>query len=186
MNRAGRAVCRLVLRAYPASFRRRYGDELVRSVQDLRRHRGMSRWRIALLVVVDLVRTAPRLRMEAVGNQGVASVIIAAAVVLLAAVVGSPVLPIVILGGVGLLALGLRRRDRSGVPGPIPPGRWYRCIGAGLASFLVGCAALVIDGDDELSEAVWSIWMLSWALGAVLVVYGVLVGGAVLIARRSA
>ena len=107
------------------------------------------------------------------------------AVGLMAVVVGSPVFVVVIGAAVALLALLAllaRRADRPIVADPAATVRWRAWIGAGAGSFAIGFLILVIDGD-ELTSPGWTAWMLSWATGTVLVLFGAVLAFARLIQR---
>ena len=55
----------LLLRAYPADFRGAYGREMSLCFRDLRRETGASGIRFWLEIVLDVARTAPALRVDA-------------------------------------------------------------------------------------------------------------------------
>jgi hypothetical protein len=57
-------VYRRLLRLYPKSFRSEYGDEMRRLHRDLRLHRGVRGFRLFTSTVGDVVRSAPKLRLE--------------------------------------------------------------------------------------------------------------------------
>jgi hypothetical protein len=93
------------------------------------------------------------------------------AVAVFAALVGSPLLLLFIVAAIAFMAMLLRRGDQPIVANPTSTTRWYRWVVAGVASFAVGVVVLVIDGP-ELSSPGWATWMLSWAMGLVLVLFG--------------
>jgi hypothetical protein len=75
-------IYRGALRCYPASFRRRYGDDLVAAFEDLCADRGISVawWR----TMVDLVVTVPRYRLESIMSEHRATLTLIAVTVSLA------------------------------------------------------------------------------------------------------
>jgi hypothetical protein len=177
-------LCRLLLLAYPRSFRAAYGDEIVTVVHDLRRHAGMSRRRVALHLFGDVLVTAPRMRWEGLmKNSKLLAVAALAVLALFALAVGSPVFVPLVLVPVALAAVLARRHDRPLVNDVCSTAQWYRWLLAGGVAFGAGFLTLVIEGDDELSEAGWAIWFSTWILGAVLVVFGIVLGMSHLVAR---
>lgn len=179
-------TARLVLAAYPRSFRRRYGDEVARSVVDLRRHGGVGRAALAARMALDVARSAPRMRWESLMSRRSRPLAIAVvlSVGLAALAVGSPVFVVVLGAVVVLLALLVRSGDRPIVADPGQTVRWHRWVVAGVAAFAVGFLILVVDGD-ELTSPGWAAWMLSWATGTVLVAFGLVLGAARLLHRPA-
>jgi len=164
-------VDRLILATYPRSFRREYGEEVLRTLADRRTHGGRPSGQVTRQFVVDAVRTAPRMRVEVLVNDHRAlALTLPLAVAVVAALVGSPLLLLLLLAVVGAAAVLLRRGERPLVTDPGTTGRWYRWLGAGAAAFAVGAIVLVVDGP-ELSSPGWATWMGSWSLGLVLVLF---------------
>lgn len=177
MSRIG---ARLVLLAYPRSFRREFGDDVLQSIADLRRHAGISRLGLFRRIGIDVARTAPRMRVESLmKNHKPAFVAGVLSVGLFAALVGSPTFYLMIACLAVVLVVVARSGDRPIKGDPTQGAHWYRWLGAGAASFAVGVVAAVIDGP-EFSEVGWTIWALSWSAAIVLAVYGL-----VLAATRS-
>ena len=169
MSRFG---ARLVLLAYPRSFRREFGEDLVQSIADMRRHGGLSRFGVFGRVGIDVVRTAPRMRLESLmKNHKPLAVAAVLSVGLFAALVGSPSFYLMIVCIAAVLVIVARTGDRPITGDPAHGAHWYRWLGAGAVSFAVGVGAAVIDGPD-FSEAGWTIWAFSWAVAIVLAVYG--------------
>ena len=183
----GDRLYRMVLFAYPAPFRRRYGAEMTRTVRDLRRHRGTGRLALWARIGADVVTTAPRMRWENLMSKPTTiSLTALLAVAVLAAAVGSPLLLLLVAAVVAVLVVLSRRsgRSRPAVAGPASTAGWYRWVGAGAASFAIGAAVLVVDGD-ELSEPVWLAWAASWVLGSVLVLFGLVLVSTRLVEGRQ-
>lgn len=168
------ALVRVVLLAYPREFRRGYGREWARTINDLRVHGGLSASRVAANVIAEAATVAPRMRWENLMPATRTTLTVVAAVVALAAfVVGSPALAILVLALIALGVLQFAGRDK-----PIAPTdasitrRWWTWLAGSAAAFLIGLGAVAIDGDDDLSSAAWATWMLSWAAAIVLAVIG--------------
>lgn len=84
-------LARMVLLAYPRSFRQDYGAEWTRTVNDLRVHRGLGTARIFARVLVDAFATAPRMRWEnLVGPTKTILQIVAVIAGVLGLLIGSP------------------------------------------------------------------------------------------------
>ncbi len=163
---------RLVLLAYPRSFRREFGEDVAQSMGDMRRHGGMSRLGLFGRVGIDVVRTAPRMRLESLmKNHKPIAVSAVLSIGLLAALVGSPGFYLMVACLAVVLVIVARTGDRPVTGDPAQTGHWYRWVGAGAVSFAVGVIAAVIDGPN-FSELGWTIWALSWAVAIVLAVYG--------------
>lgn len=92
-------------------------------------------------------------------------------VALMAAVVGSPMLVVLVGAVAGLLVL-LARTGRAPL---LPAGHVshpLRWVVAGATGFGVGAGVLVVDGG-ELTSVGWTIWALSWAAATVLLCFGI-------------
>ena len=166
---AGR-LSRLVLLAYPAAFRSRYGPEMLRCMRDLRRHGGMGRGRLAAHVAADVLLTAPRMRMESLMARTIVITVALSGAVLLALVVSPIALVLVPLALVAVVA-ARRRQDRPFAADAPSPAHGRAHIRAGLASLAVAGAILLVDGG-ELSEPAWAVFALSVVLGTLLLVFG--------------
>lgn len=177
---------RVALLAYPASFRREYGEELTRSLHDLRRHGGMSRTRLCLRIAGDVALTAPQMRLEALMARNTTLAVTAVvAIAVLAAAVGSPIF-VLALVPVALLAILGRHHDRPISADRPDAGHWQRWILAGAAFFLAGGAVLALNGNEELSAVPWTVFALSWLTGTILVVYSLVVVVSQRLSRRPA
>jgi len=182
-----RFVDRLVLLAYPRSFRRRYGDELTRTIEDLRRHGGVCGWRLGVRITGDVLSTAPRLRLESAMSRSrilvLAGVLVAA---LIAGFAGSPIFLLALVVVVALVLVGASRHDRPITADQPPLGRWSTWGIAGVISIAIGIVVAVSAGGEELSEPVWAVWALTWFAGIVLLVISLVLGAARLARRRAA
>lgn len=79
---AASRIYRGALRCYPASFRRRYGDDLVAAFEDLCADRGIrAAWR---RTVLDLIVTVPKYRLESIMSEHRATLTLTAVTVILA------------------------------------------------------------------------------------------------------
>lgn len=169
MKRPGRAL-RLMLLAYPAAFRRRYGAEMLRCIQDQRRYQEADPVRLALRVAGDVLLTAPRLRMETLMTRTIAITIAVGLTLLLSLLVWPVALTVVPM--LVLLAAFSRRHDQPIAAGDAPRSRWLRHILRGVGALSVSGAVLVLSGGGELSEPLWAIWALSFVSGVTLVILG--------------
>ncbi len=140
-------LSRLVLLAYPAAFRSRYGPEMLRCMRDLRRHGAMGRGRLAAHVAADVLLTAPRMRMESLMNRTIAITVALSAALLLALVVAPVALVLVPLALVALAVAG-RRHDRPIAGDEASVGRGRSHILGGLGSLAVAGAILIADGGE--------------------------------------
>lgn len=177
---------RLLLRAYPPSFRREFGEQIAQCAQDLRRHAGRPPWRIALYLLADTARTAPRIRLEsAMKDSAVVTVGLVGALVVLALAVGSPALAVAVLAAIAAIAVltvaGLRHDRPLATHRPTTA---RRRLMTGLACIAAGLVILIIDGG-ELSEPVWAVWATVMLTGLVLVLHGLLLGLSRTAERRS-
>lgn len=179
-------LARLALLAYPRAFRRRFGPEYLRTVADLHTHSPRRRARVALRLVREAVTVAPAMRWaNLLEPTRTVLTIVAAVAVVVALLVGSEATAALAAALLVLAALSFAGRDRPIAPtDPSMTRRWYWWLAAAAGAFLVGLGVVAIDGDDQLSEAAWATWMISWAIGAVLAIVGVGLGTARLITHR--
>ncbi|MEA2826463.1 MAG: hypothetical protein QOG43_902 [Actinomycetota bacterium] len=173
---------RLLLLAYPRSFRRRFGDDMAQIFADLESH--TSRLRLWPRTIVDMAASVPRQRLESLMDRfspgARAYVAFALAVISAVAVVlvGSAVplaLPIV---AIAALALALRHRHQLGHLATTGS-RWYLFLAAGAATLasIVVLAGVLPDYQGAVADALWYgalfLFLLGWLLiatGAVLAV----------------
>jgi hypothetical protein len=181
-------IARLVLMAYPKSFRREFGAEWSRTIEDMRVHGGHSRARIVGRVLSDAAVTASRMRWEnLMGTFKTALVIIAAIVGAAALVFGSPAVAMLVVAVVVLLAvLASRHEPPIAAEFTAWSARWYYWIAAAAGLFAVGFGPLLTNEDNELSSVAWATWILSWLSGAVVATVGLALGATRLASRRRA
>lgn len=169
MNRVALAFYKAVLLAYPAEFRRDYGDALVQSFVDRHRHGGDHLVPLVLSEVVDAARVAPLMRWESPMHRTVIIVtgtIVAAAVALTVSPVA--LIPIAV-AGFAVVLWWLRQRQ------PIGPDRAAR---RGVTSLVLGVAGIgaavlipAVDGG-ELSEFWWTVFAATLLGGIALAALG--------------
>lgn len=155
-----RRTYRLLIRLYPAEFRREYGDDMVLIYEQLVADRGVL---VATgRASIDLIVTVPRYRLEAVMTESQATraltTIIAGLIVMgvsSLAMLGLPLVgAVLILAGVGLALAGRGRLARAlrSVPDVSRRGRRLRwsALSAGVfAACVVGY--FVVLWDNEVS-----------------------------------
>ena len=180
------ALVRAALWAYPREFRRDYGTEWTRTVNDLKVHGGRSTARVIASVLAEAATVGVRMRWEnLMPTARTAFTVIAAVIALAALVVGSPAIAVLAVALVALAALQFAGRDRPiATTDPAITRRWWMWLAAGAVAFLIGLATVAIDGDDDLSPAAWATWLISWASAIVLAVIGIGLAASRLIVTR--
>jgi hypothetical protein len=168
---AARRLFRLVLLAYPASFRREYGGEMEQLLIDRDRHDGRGAGRIMLGEILDAVCIAPRLRWETPMNRVVIIAVIAA--VAIAALLAGAALALIPLAVVALAAWYLGGRSIRPIAPAYSSRRWVWWLLAGGVSIGIGVAIPQIDGG-ELSSLWWSVMAVAVVGGIVMAVIGIL------------
>ena len=184
MNR----LARLTLRAYPKTFRRDFGSDYLQAANDLRRHGDHTATRVALRLVGEAMTVAPAMRWENRMRHARSALLLGAAVAaLLGLVMGSEAIALLVVAAFAIAVLVLAGNDRPiTASDPAVTRHWYRWLVGAAAAFLAGIAVLAIDGDDDdLSEAAWTGWMLSWTTAALLALIGTGLGATRLLARRT-
>lgn len=186
MSRPAKRVDRLVLLAYPRSFRHDYGDEITRTLDDLRVHHDVRGWRLGLRIGRDVVATAPRLRLESLMSRNRVLVVVGVlTAVVVAGFAGTPIFLLAAAAVVAWIVVGARRHDRP-ITGDDPRlGRWSSWAVGGVISIGIGAAVAASAGGDELSEPIWAIWALTWFTGIVLLGVAFVLGVARLAQRRA-
>lgn len=184
MNR----VARLLLLAYPRSFRREFGREYVQTVADLRHHGGRSSIGLAARLLVDAFLTAPTMRWEHLMNSNkIILPVIAAVVAAFAILIGAPIVAFPLVALFGVLVIAARRHDQPIATEAADWGRrWYAWLITAGMLVLVGLAVLLIDGDGDLSTVAWATWILSWIAAAVVAAVGLGLGALHLRGHRRA
>jgi len=139
-----------LLRLYPKSFRNEYGDEMRRVHQDLRVHRGVRGTRLLTSTAGDVVRSAPKLRLE----EGMAHhpgrtravVTILVAIALIGLIVLGPV-----LGVPALLVMLVYMRRHAADLGPAgrSPSTWIGLPIFGIALVVIGAIGAAINTGDD-------------------------------------
>jgi lysylphosphatidylglycerol synthetase-like protein (DUF2156 family) len=180
---AASRVYRAALRCYPASFRHRYGDDLVAVFEDLRADRGIrvACWR----TFVDLIVTIPNYRLESVMSDHQASLTIATLIVMLTvaaiatlAVGAWPLALLVLVAAAVLLANqrhSLARNLRSDKPNKRR--RLLMCASLAIAAFACLVGLYLADlGDDHVSSGALMVYntagLFSLASAVVLTIVG--------------
>lgn len=166
-------LLRLALLAYPPSFRKGYGDEMVRCARDLRDYGGMSRGRLGWHVAADVLLTAPRMRLETLMTRTIAATATIAAALALS-LMFSPV-ALALVPALLMLAVLSRRHDLPIAPDGSGQPRWRVHMLRGVGALCVAGAVLLINGGGQLSEPLWVIWALSFAAGLSLLILGLVV-----------
>jgi hypothetical protein len=157
---------RFILRAYPRSFRERFGPEMAQLFLD-RRRAGASGVDLVVREAVDCVRVAPRLHLENPMPRVLVPVALVATTVF-GFVAAGPLglLPALVLA---VLLVGLRRERPLDAPART---RWWAWFAAAAVSAAVLMVVLAIEGD-ELTRAGWVIAFLSGNGAIVFAVIGV-------------
>ncbi len=168
---------RILLRAYPRSFRERFGPEMAQLLLD-RRREGANGTGLLLREAGDCLRTAPRLHLEHPMSRNVITVVLITATVI-GAVLGGPagLIPAVLLA---IALVGLRNERPIG---SLTATRWWGWFVAAGACFVVLFTVLAIDGD-ELTSTGLTIAFVSGNAALVLAVIGVGNGALHLVQRH--
>jgi hypothetical protein len=171
VNPAALRLYRLVLRAYPAGFRRDYGSAMEQLLLDQCRADPPAVGRVVLREILDAVLTAPRLRWEIPMNR---IVLVAIAVtVAIASLLAAGALALIPIGATAVAAWFLWGRSLQ----PIGPAgssrRWRAWLVAGLVSIGIGVAIPQVDGG-ELSAVWWTVMAVAVVGGIGMTVAGIL------------
>lgn len=170
MSTTANRLYRFVLCAYPAEFRRGFGDEVMRLLIDRRRHEGRSEWRILLEEAVDAAHSAPRMRWESPVNRIVILAVFGTAAIAAVVAAQLALLPIAL---VGLAAWFTWVRTLQPIAPTAASRRWAAWLIAGGAAIAVAIAIPAIDGG-ELGAIWWTVMMLALLGGIGLVITGAL------------
>ena len=157
------ALYRFVLRAYPARFRHEYGDAMRQVVRDQLVHDHRSAMRILAGELIDVARTAPRMRWESPMTR-VVLIVVGATAAIAAAIATGPLSLVLIAAVVVALGLLLRAgRDRE-VEAVLRDRRWVPW--AAVAIVTLGAAVVIAQlADGELSEVWWTVMALCLLVG---------------------
>jgi hypothetical protein len=149
-------VYEVLLTAYPRSFRRAMGPEMVRLVGDRRIHGREPLWLLWPSLLRDTARNALIIRVENLMTTHRALVIGAlTTLTILAALSSGPVAALPFLAVLGVLGYAMRRRDRP-VVSSTPSHAWRRWLPIGVALFVVSFGYFLTVSDDELSGSQWA------------------------------
>ena len=172
---------RLLLHAYPRTFRREYGDDMVALVQtQLREERAA---RVVGRTVLDLALTIPTRHLETHMNasSGTALIVILVAVGGLLAVLGNPIGVVAALVLFALAGLAWRRNRPVVEAGD---GRWWKLLLSGVG--LLGTLVVVTTITGELPSGWWEVAMLTILVSFGLMGTGIVLGIAGRIGTRAA
>jgi hypothetical protein len=160
---------RVALHVYPRTFRRDYETALLQTVRDRCRFGGERMGRVVLGELVDVARSAVRMRGESPMTRFVFTVAALVASVI-AALAAGPMAVVLVIAAVIAVLVGMR--------GSLPterglsrrrPLRWFA---AAAAATTAGFAIPVVDGG-ELSEPWWSVMAVLVVAGVACAVTGV-------------
>lgn len=158
MSRLVLRLHRLVLHAYPRTFRDEFGADMQRLLLDRHRYEGAPLGRLLLREMADAATAAPTMRWEQQMAQTTWCVV-AVAIAAVVALTGGPALfvPLTVAGA----AIATVVRRRSPMSRPLgEPRRWRAwALAAGVAA-LPGIVILATS-DEELSEPLWFAMALS-------------------------
>lgn len=166
MTANARRLFRLLLLLYPAEFRHRYGDDMLRLQIDRQRNEGRRTSSILLDEFSDAVRAAPRQRWESPMNRTVI-VIVTATLAIAAAIVANILL--VPLAIAALLAWFLLGRGAQPIASSSASPQWKRWMLAGGLAVVAAIAIPAIDGG-ELNEVWWTVMAISLLGGIAMIV----------------
>jgi hypothetical protein len=185
----GDRAFRALMRVYPPSFRREYGDAMVQHFADRARRDGKRRaWSNALR---DVSTSAPYEYWETAMNRSSQSKLVGAAVVTGAAAIAFLLVGGAMLGLALLLVLAWEVYAITRVRGHrISTQRWWKFAGSGVALFAVLFVVFAIPWPRDWRSAVpgdvaWTVAMFGFSASIVLVVTGLLMGAAQWSSRRS-
>lgn len=171
----------LLLLAYPRSFRREYGTDMVALLSHQLRDEHVAR--VVSRAAVDLAITIPARHLEVHMNRTstTALVVIFAAVGASLTVFGGPVglVGAIVLFGLALLTW---RRNRPVVGAA--DGRWWKLLLSGVA--LLGTLVVVTTITGELPDGGWYVAMATMLVSFGLIGSGIVLGIAGRIGTRAA
>lgn len=179
---------RALLLLYPRSFRREYGEEMLRCVRDARRDRLVSAPRLA----VDLLATVPARHLEVIVHMQTTSKLLVAAIVttigiVAVAVVGGAIAAIALMVLLAWILWSLLRA-RGAEPGQH---FWWKTAAVGAGVFALAFVVFAPPWPESWREAVpgevaWFTGFLAFTGAIVCMVVGLLGGIVTFAARRRA
>ena len=161
---------RLVLFAYPSQFRRGFGAEMVRLLNDRRRHEACSQWRILLQETVDAAHAAPRMRWESPMNRVVILAVAGTATIAAILVAQLALIPLAVLGLGAWFAWG---RPLQPIAPAAAARRGVTWLITGGVAIAIAVAIPAIDGG-ELSAFWWTVMTLALLGGVGMTITGAL------------
>ena len=172
---------RLLLHAYPRSFRREYGDDMVALLRHQLRDENVAR--VAARTAVDLAITVPARHLEIRMNRTSTTALVITFVTVGAAlaVVGGP---IGLVAAVALLALAVVTWRRGRPVVATADGRWWKLLVAGVA--LLGTLIAVTTATGEVPSGWWEVTMAAGLISFGLIAAGLVLGLVALAGRRTA
>lgn len=169
---------RLALLAYPARFRREYGDAMQQALRDQVSHDNRSTLWVLTRELTDVARTAPRMRWESPMTR-VALIVLGVTLAIAAVIAGGPLGVLVIAAVVAIGLLVGAGRDRR-VEATLRNRRWVPWAIVAVVG-LGGAIAIAQLADGELSEVWWSVMALCGLVGIASAVAATLIA----VAHRS-
>lgn len=141
---------RHLLRLYPKSFRSEYGEEMRRLHHDLRVHRGGSGFRLFTSTVGDVVRSAPKLRLEEGMSRHPGRTRAVVTILLAIALIGLIMLgPVLGVPALILMLVYMRRHAADLGPAGRSPSMWIGLPIFGMALLVIGAIGAVINTGDD-------------------------------------
>ena len=166
------ALYRLALHAYPARFRREYGDAMQQTLRDQVAYEHRSALRVLTRELTDVARTAPRMRWESPMTR-VVLIVLGATLAIAAVIAGGPLWILAVAAVVGFGLLVGAGRDRR-VEATLHNRRWVPW--AIVAVIGIGAAVAIAQlADGELSEVWWSVMALCGLVGIASAVVAALI-----------
>ncbi|HUH08119.1 MAG TPA: hypothetical protein VML96_09970 [Egibacteraceae bacterium] len=173
MSPTGLRLYRLVLLAYPAEFRRTYGEPMAQTFGDRLRDGDVTLSRLMLTEAFDAARAAPLMRWESRMNRTI--IIVAAATVAVAASIAAGPMALILIAPIALAAALWWTRQNQPVASASASRRWMVWLAAGLAALGTGIGILATAGG-ELSAAWWTVMAASLLAGIAMTIIGIILG----------
>jgi hypothetical protein len=165
-------VYRVLLVAYPRSFRREMGEEMARVVGDRRVHEREPLWRLWPALLRDTAANATRIRGEDLMERNRPIVIGALTTLAILAMLSSgPITALPFLAALGVLFYVSSRRDQAIVL-TAPRRSWRRWLPVGVVLVVVSVAYFLSVSEEELSEPQWAFVFFGTMSGILTTVTG--------------